>query len=220
MLRQLLVKAQEYDRNRAQNPSTPRDLGMEALAKLLKREIPARMQANSTVDIRSALRLAQEFGLDLILDGGAAAYDFRATLAERKVPVILAQISHPYLSNEEIPDRSDYPPVDEATAAKLRAAGVKVAIASFSRAFSTLAPAGSSKWLLLDAAIAAGYRLTEAQVLESVTLVPAQILGVQNRVGSIEVGKDADVLVLDGPPLSMKTWVQRVYVDGVLVHTK
>ena len=110
--------------------------------------------------------------------------------------------------------------MDETTAAKLHAAGVKIAIASFSRAFGTLAPAGSSKWLLLDAAIAAGYGLTEAQVLEAVTLSPAQILGVSARVGSLEPGKDADVIVLDGPPLSMKTWVQRVYVGGVLVHQR
>jgi imidazolonepropionase-like amidohydrolase len=220
MLRQMLVKAQEYDRNRTLNPSAPRDLGMEALVKLLKREIPGRLQANSAVDIRSALSVAQEFGFDLIIDGGAAAYEYRATLAERKIPVILAQISHPYLSNEEIPDRTDYPPVDEATAAKLKAAGVKTAIASFSRAFGTLAPAGASKWLLLDASIAAGYGLTEAQVLESVTLTPAEILGVSARVGSLEPGKDADVIILDGPPLSMKTWVQRVYVGGRLVHQR
>ena len=220
MLRQMLVKAQEYDRNHTANPSAPRDLGMEALVKLLKRELPARLQANSAIDIRSALSVAQEFGFDLIIDGGASAYEHREALAGRKVPVILAQVSHQYLSNDEIPDRSDYPPVDVTTAAKLHAAGVKIAIASFSRAFGTLAPAGSSKWLLLDAAIAAGYGLTEAQVLEAVTLSPAQILGVSARVGSLEPGKDADVIVLDGPPLSMKTWVQRVYVGGVLVHQR
>jgi imidazolonepropionase-like amidohydrolase len=220
MLRQMLIKAQEYERNHTQNPSAPRDLGMEALVKLLHHELPARIQANSAVDIRSALSVAQEFGLDMILDGGAAANEFRATLASRRVPVVVAQISHPYLSNEEIPDRADYPLVDETTAAKLRASGVKVAIASFSRAFGTLAPAGSSKWLLLDAAIAAGYGLTEAQVLESVTLAPAEVLGVSGRIGSLEMGKDADVLILDGPPLSMKTWVQRVYIGGVLVHQR
>lgn len=220
MLRQMLVKAQEYDRSHSPNASLPRDLGMEALVKLLKREIPARIQANSATDIRSALAVAQEFGFDFILDGGAAAYDYRQTLSARKIPVILGQLSNPFVSNEEIPDRADYPPVDEGTAAKLWAAGVKTAIASFSRAFGTLAPAGSSKWLLLDASIAAGYGLSQEQVLQSVTLVPAEILGVSARVGSLAPGKDADVIVLDGPPLSMKTWVERVYVGGVLVHRR
>jgi imidazolonepropionase-like amidohydrolase len=220
MLRQMLIKAQEYDRTHAVTPGAPRDLGMEALGKLLKREIPARVQANNATDIRNALGLAQEFGLDLILDGGAAAYEFRETLAARKVPVIIGQISNPYVSNEELPDRTDYPPVDEALAAKLHTAGVKTAIASFARAFGTLAPAGPSKWLLLDAGIAAGYGLSEEQVLAAVTLVPAEILGVAGRVGSLAAGKDADVLILDGPPLSMKTWVERVYVGGVVVHQR
>lgn len=220
MIRQALVRAQEYDRNRAANPNLPRDLGMEALGRLLKREFPARIQATSAVDIRSALNLSREFGFDLVIDGAASAQQYQDTLAARGVPVVLGQVSHPYVSNEEIPDRSDYPPVDETTPAKLLAAGVKTAIASFSRAFGTLAPAGSSKWLLVDAAIAAGYGLSEGEVLRAVTLTPAEILGVASRVGSLTVGKDADVIVLDGPPLSVRSWVERVYVNGELVHQR
>ncbi|MBK6489040.1 MAG: amidohydrolase family protein [Gemmatimonadetes bacterium] len=220
MIRQALVRAQEYQRNKAQNPSLPRDLGQEALGKLLRREIPARIQANAPVDIRNALQLAAEFGFDLVIDGAANAKSQLAQLAARKVPVILGQVSHPYVSNEEIPDKSDYPAVDETLPATLTNAGVTTAIATFSRAFGSLAPSGSSKWLLLDAGIAAGYGMTEQQVLQAVTIIPARILGVQDRVGSLTVGKDADVIVLDGPPLSMKSWVERVYVGGELVHEK
>ncbi|MBI3790946.1 MAG: amidohydrolase family protein [Gemmatimonadetes bacterium] len=220
MIRAALIKAQEYVRNRAANPSLPRDLGNEALGKLLAREMPARIQANSATDIRSALRLAEEFNLQLIIDGGAAAYEFRDELARRKVPVVLGQVSHPYVSNEEIPDKQDYPPVDERLAGRLTAAGVTTAIASFARAFGTLAPAVSGKWLLLDASIAAGYGMADADVLKAVTLVPATILGIADRVGSLEVGKDADVIVLDGNPLSVKTWVERAYVNGELVHQR
>ncbi|MGE3617688.1 MAG: amidohydrolase family protein, partial [Gemmatimonadales bacterium] len=220
MLRQRLVKAQEYRQARAQNPQGARDLGLEALGRLLQREFPARIQANHPVDIRSALRLAQEFGFDLIVDGGQGALEFREELATRRVPVILGQVSHPYVSNEEIPDKQDYLPIDEGLAAKLTDAGVTTAIATFSRAFGSLAPAGSGKWLLIDAGIAAGYGMSEEQVLRAVTLVPARILGVEARVGSLEAGKDADVIVLDGPPLSVKTWVERVYVNGELVHRR
>ena len=220
MLRQLLVKAQEYQRTKQQTPGGPRDLGMEALGRLLSREIPGRIQANAATDIRSALRLAQEFGFDLIVDGGAGAWELRDELVARRVPVVLGQVSHPYVSNEEIPDTQDYPPVDERLPARLTAAGIKTAIATFSRAFGSLAPAGSGKWLLIDAAIAAGYGMSEADVLKAATLVPAEILGVAARVGSLEVGKDADVVILDGPPLSVKTWVQRVYVNGELVYQK
>ncbi len=220
MLRQILIKAQEYQRTKQQNPAHPRDLGMEALGRLLSREIPGRIQANAATDIRAALRLAQEFGFDLIVDGGAGAWEFRDELAARRVPVVLGQVSHPYVSNEEIPDTQDYPPVDERLPARLTAAGIKTAIATFSRAFGSLAPAGSGKWLLVDAAIAAGFGMSEADVLKAATLVPAEILGVAGRVGSLEVGKDADVVILDGPPLSVKTWVQRVYVNGELVYQK
>lgn len=220
MIRQALIRAQEYHRGREASSTAPRDLGMEALGRLLRREIPARIQANAATDIRGALALSREFGFDLILDGAAAAHEFRQELADRKVPVVLGQVSHPYVSNEEIPDKDDYPPVDERLPGQLTAAGVKTAVATFSRAFGSLAPAGSGKWLLIDAAIAAGYGMTEADVLRAVTLVPAEILGVADRVGSLEVGKDADVVLLDGPPLSVKTWVRQVWVGGELVYEK
>jgi len=220
LIRQALIKAQEYQRNKAANPSLPRDLGNEAFGLMLRREIPARIQANNATDIRSALRLGQEFGIDVIIDGGAMAYEFREELAARHIPVILGQVSHEYVSNEEIPDKADYPPADERLAARLTAAGVTTAIATFSRAFGSLAPSGSGKWLLIDAAISAGYGMSDADVLRAVTLVPATILGIEKRVGSLEVGKDADVIVLDGPPLSVKTWVERAYVNGELVHQR
>jgi imidazolonepropionase-like amidohydrolase len=73
---------------------------------------------------------------------------------------------------------------------------------------------------MLDAAVAAGYGMAEADILRAVTLTPAEILGVSARVGSLTAGKDADVIVLDGPPLSIKTWVERVYVNGELVHQR
>lgn len=220
MLRQALIKAQEYARTRTQNPNAPRDLASEALGLLLRKEIPARIQANTAGDIRNAVQLAREFGFDLIIDGGANARAQIPLLVDARVPVVLGQVSHPFVSNEEIPDMSEYPPVDERTPAILTNGGVKTAIATFSRAFGSLAPAGSSKWILLDAGIAVGYGMTEEQVLRAVTLIPAEILGVQQRLGSLTVGKDADVIVLDGPPLSMKTWVERVYVNGELVHQK
>ena len=220
MLRQILIKAQEYERARKEKPTTPRDLAMEALGKLLRRELPGRIQANSAGDIRSAIALSKEFGFDLIIDGAAAAYEHREELATRRIPVVLGQITHPFVSNDEIPDRTEYPPVDERTPAKLKAAGVKFAIATFSRAFGRLAPGGTGKWLLVDAATAGGYGMSDEDILKAVTINAAEILGVSERIGSLAPGKDADVIVLDGPPLSIKTWVERVYINGELVHTR
>ncbi len=220
MLRQLLIRALEYQQKHAQDSTAPRDLGMEALNLLLSHKIPGRIQANTPGDIRSALRLAQEFGFDLIIDGGAGAFELKDELVARRVPVVLGQVSHPYVSNEEIPTTDDYPIVDERTAARLTAAGVTVAIASFSRAFGTLAPAGTGKWLLIDGAIAGGYGMSDENILKAVTQNAAEILGVGDRIGSLAPGKDADVIVLDGPPLSVKTWVERVYVNGELVYRR
>jgi imidazolonepropionase-like amidohydrolase len=97
---------------------------------------------------------------------------------------------------------------------------VPVSIASYSRGLGNLASGVAGKWLLVDAAIAEGYGMPASEILRAVTINPARVLGVADRVGSLEVGKDADVIVLDGPPLSMKTWVDRVYVNGELVHTR
>ena len=144
----------------------------------------------------------------------------RDELARRRVPVVLGPISHPWVSGEEIPDREEYVAPDEHRAARLHDAGVTVAIASFSRSFGSLGPAGSGKWLLLDAALAAGYGMSEDDVLRAITLAPAEILGVADRVGSLEPGKDGDVIIVDGPPLSVLSWVERVFADGVEVFVR
>ena len=230
LLRQSLIKAQEYDRawqayrgsdsTRGRTPAPKREPGMDALVKMLHRQMPARIQANTVTDIRGAMRLADEFGFDLIINGGAQAYQMKDELAAKKIPVVLGPISHPFISGEEIPDLKEYPAPDERNAGWLRQAGVPIAIASYSHGLGGLAQPITAKWLLIDAALAEGYGLSEDDILRALTLSPAQILGVADRLGSLEVGKDADVIVLDGPPLKMKTWVERVYVSGELVYDR
>lgn len=228
-LREQLVRAQEYrDRWEAweaepeadRGPAPSRNLGMEALVAMLRGEMPARIQANRITEIRAAMELAREFDFRLILDSGISADQVADELAAGGVPVVLGPISHPWVSGEEVPDRSEYPSPDERRAARLHAAGVEIAIASFSRSFGTLGAAGSGRWLLLDAGLATGYGLDEAAVIRAVTLAPAEILGVADRVGSLSPGKDGDVIILDGPPLSVLSWVERVFVDGVEVYER
>ena len=231
LLRQALVRAQEYDQarraydakpeaERARTPAPKYEAGMDALVQLLRRRMPARIQANTVTDIRGALRLAEEFGFDVVINGGAQAYQVKSELAAKKIPVVLGPISHPFISGEEIPDLKEYPAPDERNAGWLVAAGVPVSIASYSRGLGNLASGVAGKWLLIDAGIAEGYGMPQAEILRALTINPARVLGVADRVGSLEAGKDADVIVLDGPPLSMKTWVERVYVGGELVHTR
>ena len=235
-LRELLVKAQEWveggaggsggegagtgDAGAGASATAPRNLGMEALGRLLRGEIPARVQANASRDIRVAIELAEEFGFELVIDGGAGAHQMRDELADRGIPVVLGPLSHPYISGEEIPDPGDYGGVDERNAVWLNEAGVHISLASFSRSFGSFGAGVAGQWLLIDASIALGHGMSRADVLRALTLSPAEVLGVSDRLGSLEVGKDADVVVFDGDPLSIRTWASRVYVGGNLVYER
>ena len=235
-LRELLVKAQEWvesgaggsggegagtgDAGAGASNAAPRNLGMEALGRLLRGEIPARVQANASRDIRVAIELAEEFGFELVIDGGAGAHQMRDELADRGIPVVLGPLSHPYISGEEIPDPGDYGGVDERNAVWLNEAGVHISFASFSRSFGSFGAGVAGQWLLIDASIALGHGMSRADVLRALTLSPAEVLGVSDRLGSLEAGKDADVVVFDGDPLSIRTWASRVYVGGNLVYER
>jgi len=229
LMRKALLGAQDYDRrlrqynekSEAQKQGVekpPRDLANEALCRLLHREIPARIESDYVEDISAAVGLADEFGFDLVIDSGLAAHSLRDVLAKKKIPVVLGKISHPFA-----PEYFTYPQelhsiADERNAAWLAEAGVKVALASFASSFGGKATQG--RWLLIEAALATGFGLPESEALKSVTINAAEILGVGKRVGSLEPGKDADLIILDGPPLGLKTWVEQVYIDGILTYER
>ena len=214
-LRETFIKAEEY-----KNGDKPRDLSMESVGLLLERKIPARIQANSPGDIRSAMNLASEFNFDLIIDGGASSDMYIQEIIKNKIPIILGPVSHPYISGDEIPELSEYPSIDEGLAGRLDNAGIKIAFGSFSYGLGSLAKGITGKWLLIDAAISTGYGMSEQSVLRSLTLSAAEILNIDDKVGSIEVNKNADLIILNGNPLSIKTWVEQVYISGKLVYRK
>ena len=215
-LRETFIKAQEY----LNKDDNPRNLSMESIGLMLDRKIPVRIQANSPGDIRSAMNLASEFKFDLIIDGGASSDMYIDEIVRKKIPVILGPVSHPYISGDEIPELSEYPSIDEGLAGRLDRAGVKVGFGSYSYGLGSLAKGITGKWLLIDAAISTGYGMSEESVLRSLTLSAAEILNIENQVGSIEVDKKADLIVLNGDPLSIKTWVEQVYISGSLVYSK
>ncbi len=231
MMRKALIESHEYDRRwkvysdkseeEKKNAFKPvRDLNMESMVKLLHREIPARVEAELVNDIRTAIRIADEFNLDLIIDGGLSAYVVKDLLAEKKIPVVLGPTSHPFITGGEVsitPELSRL--MDERNAALLAKAGVKIAIASFSYG-NRFSDAVLGKWLLLEAGLATGFDLTEEEALKAVTINAAEILQVADRIGSLEPGKDADIIILDGHPLRIKTFVERVYINGELIYIK
>jgi imidazolonepropionase-like amidohydrolase len=232
LLRAALLRAQEYDRKvqafqakneeeRKKGESPDRDLGNEALALALNRRIPARVECDFADDIRTALRIADEFNLDLIIDSGVGAHKVREELAARKVPVILGPQTHPYTMGGEVSMTPDLErETDAYNAALLKKAGIKIALASFGFPFGAFGGAVQGKWLLIEAAYLAGFGLSDEDVLKAITIHPAEILGVAARVGSIEPGKDADLIILSGYPLSIKSLVENVYVDGESVYTR
>ncbi|MFC2165309.1 amidohydrolase family protein [Acidobacteriota bacterium] len=202
-------------------PSPPPDLGMEAMAKLLRKEVPARFEANLTDDIRTAIRIAEEFGLRIVIDGGTGAYQVKDVLAEKQIPVVLSPISHPFISGHPEDNSPElYTLRNERTPALLAEAGVKIALASFGYGTGYTGSSYQGRWLLLEAALATGFGLSEEDALKAVTINPAEILGVADRIGSIEPGKDADIIILDRHPLDIKSWVEQVLIEGKVVYKK
>ncbi len=207
------------EKEKAQKPA--RDLGNEALLRLINKEIPARIEAELPDDILTAIRISEEFDFNLIIDAGIGAYKVRHILAEKKIPVVLSPISHPFTYAEAGSWTTEtYALNDERNAGLLADAGVKIAIASFGRGSGFEGSAYRGRWLLHEAAIATGYGLSDEDALKAVTINAAEILGVDSRLGSIEKGKDADIIILDGEPLKLKTWVTKVIIDGELLYDK
>jgi imidazolonepropionase-like amidohydrolase len=188
--------------DKAKPPAEPeRDLALESLAEVLERKRTVHFHSHRADDIMTVLRLAREFGFDVVVQHGTEAYKVAAELAEAKVPVSLT-----------IPDSpGGKPEVDdliEQNAAVLEKAGVKLAINTDD--FIT-----ESRFLLRTAALAVRGGMTRDGALKALTLNAAEMLDLGNRVGSIEPGKDADFVVLSGRPFSIYTHVLQTYVDGV-----
>jgi imidazolonepropionase-like amidohydrolase len=174
----------------------------EAMRPYLRRERPVVFEAYRAAQIRGAVAFAEEFGLRPIISGGREAWKVAPLLAEKRVPVILGAVM-------EIPlDRHD--PYDSvfANAARLSQAGVKFTISS-AESF-----AGNLRNTPYHAAWAAAYVLDRAEALRAVTLYPAQILGISDRIGALAVGMEADLIVTTGDPLEVVTDVVYEFIQG------
>ncbi|MEM1041777.1 MAG: amidohydrolase family protein [Bacteroidota bacterium] len=207
MLREALLDAQRYaegmaDEDEAKRPS--RDLRNEALARVLSGEVAALVTAHRAHDILTALRLADEFGLRLVLDGGAEAYRVADHLSDRQIPVIL----HPTM----IRPYGDAKNASFETAKTLRDRGIPVAIQSGYEAYVP-----KTRVVLFEAAVAAAHGLGTEGALETITLAPARILGIDDRVGSLAEGKDADLVLFDGDPFEYTSHVCTVIASGEVV---
>ncbi|MCA9245286.1 MAG: amidohydrolase family protein [Phycisphaerales bacterium] len=207
MLRAELIKAQEYlKRMEAEKPEDrpARDLRLETLGKVLRGEMPLMVYAHRVRDISNALRLADEFKFKLWLDGACESYLIADRIKAAGVPVIV----HPTMTRAW----GDTQNLTLECAAKLRDAGVPIALQS---GFEDYVP--KTRVVLFEAAIGAAHGLGFEDALRSITIDAARLLGVDDRVGSLEVGKDGDVALYDGDPFEYTTHCVGVVIGGEVV---
>jgi len=221
LLRKALVEAQQYDEKRrkaeeaAAEPETgdeenggkgkkdkppERNLRLDVLAAALHGEIKTMVTADSATDIVAALRLQREFGLDMILDSAAEAYLLLDEIHAAAVPVFL----HAPMARKQ---NGSYE-----TAAKLAEAGIPFAIQT---GFEGYVP--KSRVLVFEAAIAAANGLGSEGALAAITREPAKILGIDDRVGTLEPGKDGDLVLWSGDPFEYTSQACGVIIEGEVV---
>jgi imidazolonepropionase-like amidohydrolase len=200
-----LEAAREYDHAVSGGATIRPDSRLAALARVTRREIPVIARVNTERDIRNVVAFAEEQGIRLIIAGGAQAYRVAQLLAEKKIPVILGP-------TQSLPTENDAP-YDEAYAnpGKLHAAGVRIAFATFN--------SSDSRTLPYEAAMAIPFGLPRDAALRAVTLNAAEFFGIADRVGSIEAGKIANLIVTDGDPLEITTQVRHLIIGGREVDT-
>jgi len=207
MLRAELTRAKAYAEKAAaagrdEDKEPPaRDLRMEVLAEVLAGRKPLLVTANRHNDIMTALRIADEFGIRMVLDGAAEAYLLLDEIKAAGVPVIL----HPAMARAG----GERENLSFTTAAKLVEAGIPTA---FQSGYEGYVP--KTRVVLFEAALTLPYGLTFDQALASVTIDAARILGIADRVGSIEVGKDGDLALYDGDPFEYTSHAVGTIIEG------
>jgi imidazolonepropionase-like amidohydrolase len=189
----------EAYRRGATRPLSLSRLDLEALSRVLSGEMPLVVRASRASDIDAALRLADEFDLDLRIHGGEEAWMRADRLAEADVPVVVKALSNLPTKFDRLGTRFD-------NAAKLHEADVPVVLSTFDT--------HNARNLRLEAGHAARHGLDWDAALRAVTLAPAQMLGIDESHGSLTPGKAANVVVWSGDPFEPLTSVEHVFIDG------
>jgi imidazolonepropionase-like amidohydrolase len=207
-MRQAFLDAQEYMRKSDDNVAKPadkrehfkRDLKSEALIPYLKGQKPVVLEAETASEFDAAVALAQEFKLKIVLNHLAHAQPVLDQVAALKVPVIVGPIY-------EQPNEDERYDAVYKLPAELYKRGVKVVFASYD--------SHQSRNLPYAAGYAVAYGLPYDEALKAITLNPAEVWGVADKLGSLDVGKQANVVIANGDPLDVKTDVKHVFIAGV-----
>ncbi len=192
-------------RNHGQKEDAEQHLVNDALLQVLNREIPWRQHCHRADDIATALRMADEFGYQLVLDHGTESWKIADLIAEKGVPVLYGPL---IVSRSKVEVRDRIP----AAPGILDRAGVDVSII-------TDHPVVPIDFLVTQAALAVKEGMEPEAALRAITINPATVMGVEDRVGSLEKGKDADLVLWTGDPLDVRNRVLRTFVSGDEVYS-
>lgn len=214
VLREALVSARNYldkvekakakAEEKGEEPDLPdRNLKWEALGKVLTGEMSAHIHCHRADDIMTAMRIAEEFNLRYSLEHVTEGYKIKEILAEKGVACIVG----PLLMSRGKMEIKD---VTLANPGILAREGVKVCI--------QMDASSGTQWLPVVTGLAVREGMPEDEAMKSITINPAEVLGIEDRVGSLEVGKDADVAVFNGNPLHNLTKCELTLIDGKVVH--
>jgi len=206
ILRKAFTEARNYQQ-KAQRSEDPVEshLVNQALVQVLNREIPWRQHCHRADDIATAIRIAEEFGYQLVLDHGTESYLVADLVAEKGVPVLYGPL---IVSRSKVEVRQRTPQAPGI----LDRAGVKVSII-------TDHPVVPIEHLITQVALAVKEGMDRDAALRAVTINPAEVMGVADRVGSLAVGKDADLVLWSGDPLELASRTLRVWIEGREVYT-
>ncbi len=201
VIRDALTDAREYADARMQKNCTEKyDPTKETLARVLSGELPWCQHTHRVDDIATAIRLSEEFGYRLVINHGTEAHLIASFIAEKQIPVIIGPL-FTSRSKVEVRRRSLKNP------GHLQRAGVKIAL-------TTDHPVVPIEFLIYQAILAVKEGLDRDEALKSLTINPAEMLGLDDRVGSLEPGKDADIALWSGDPLDVFSRCEKVWIDG------
>ncbi len=209
-LRDWLLKTQNYMEKKEKFKDDPdklpeKDIKLESLEPVLKREIPFRAHAHRADDFATAVRICEEFGVDMSWEHATEGHRIAEWIADKKIPAVWGP-SLTARGKWEMRELSFETPI------ALYKAGAKFAI-------QTDAVGSTIRFLPICAALSVKAGLPYEYALKAITIIPAEIIGVADRVGSVERGKDADLRLLDGEPLEYMTKCEKVIIDGKLVKS-
>ncbi|MEA4919866.1 MAG: amidohydrolase [Clostridiaceae bacterium] len=205
VLREALFNAREYAQQLAEAEKTPekpfkRDFKLEPLVPVVRGEMKARIHCHRADDILTAIRISEEFGLDYTIEHTTEGFKIADILAQKKVPCVVG----PMLM---IPGKMEVWECTIENPGILEKAGCEISITADAET--------ATRWLPHEVGTAIAYGLSEEMAFRSLTVNPARILGIENRVGSLEPGKDADLAIFDGHPFSNMTRCKATMIEGV-----